>query len=160
MTKGGDIYSVTVSSLMGRGVTKDTRDRETSWIIPGVYGDPNTNLPILDNNKNPIPNHTRITTNDLYFGTTFAINSATEWNVYDATVYRLREINLGYEIPKTWYKKLPISTMSLSVTGRNLWFLAPTFPGIPISTRRLTALARQVYRVLSCPPLPPLNVMV
>lgn len=128
MTKGGDLYSVTLSSELGRGVTKDTKDRETSWIIPGVYGDPNTNKAILDANKNTIPNQTRLTTNDLYFGSTFAINSATEWNVYDATVYRLREINIGYEIPKTLYKKLPVSAMSLSVTGRNLWFLAPNVP--------------------------------
>lgn len=128
MTKGGDLYSVTLSSLLGRGVTKDTKDRETSWIIPGVYGDPNTGLPILDNNKNEIPNQTRITTNDLYFGTTFAINSSTAWNVYDATVYRLREISLGYEIPKKLYKKLPVNGVSLSLTGRNLWYLAPNVP--------------------------------
>ena len=133
-TKGGDIYSVTISSLLGRGVTADTKDRETSWIIPGVYGDPNTNLPILDNNKNTIPNITRLTTNDLYFspntgtGQTFAINTASEWNVYDGTVYRLRELNIGYEIPKSIYKNLPIGSISLSLTGRNLWHLAPNMP--------------------------------
>src|SRR5258705_10412616 len=99
-TKGGDIYSVTVAQLLGRGVTKDTRDRQTSWIIPGVYGDPNNpGQPLLVGGK-PVPNHTVITTNDLYFasGTTsasFAINSATEWEVYDATVYRVREGTLG-----------------------------------------------------------------
>lgn len=133
-TKGGDIYSVTLSSLLGRGVTADTKDRETSWIIPGIYGDPNTLLPIVDNNKNPIPNITRITTNDLYFspnpttGATFAINTPTEWNVYDGTVYRLREVNLGYEIPKSLFKRLPIGSISLSLTGRNLWHLAPNMP--------------------------------
>ncbi len=128
MTKGGDIYSVTLSSLLGRGVTNDTKDRETGWIIPGVYGDVNTGLPILDANKNPVPNQTRITTNDLYFGTTFAINSSTEWQVYDATVYHLRELNIGYEIPKSLYKKIPVNGVSLSLTGRNLWFLAPNVP--------------------------------
>ena len=128
MTKGGDMYSVTVSSLLGRGVTKDTRDRETSWVIPGVYGDPNTQMPILDGGGKTIPNQTRITTNDLYFGNTFAINSATEWNVYDATVYRLREVTLGYEVPKKLFNKLPIGSMTITVTGRNLWYLAPNFP--------------------------------
>ena len=42
MTKGGQFYSNSIYSLLGRGVTKDTEDRETLWIIPGVYGDPNT----------------------------------------------------------------------------------------------------------------------
>jgi TonB-linked SusC/RagA family outer membrane protein len=132
-TKGGDIYSVTVNSLLGRGVTNDTRDRETSWIIPGVYGDPNNpGQPLLDNGKT-IPNHTVITTNDLYFssGTTsasFAINSATEWSVYDATVYHLREVVLSYQIPKTVYKNLPIKSLEVSLSGRNLWHLAPNMP--------------------------------
>jgi TonB-linked SusC/RagA family outer membrane protein len=133
MTKGGDMYSVTVNSLLGRGVTKDTRDRQTSWIIPGVYGDPNNpGQPLLVGGK-PVPNHTVITTNDLYFasGTTsasFAINSATEWEVYDATVYRLREVTLGYDIPKSLYKNIPIRGISVSLSGRNLWHLAPNMP--------------------------------
>lgn len=133
MTKGGDIYSVTVSSLLGRGVTKDTRDRQSSWIIPGVYGDPNNpGQPLLVNGKT-VPNHTIITANDLWFSSgsaagSFAINSATEWNVYDATVYRLREVTLGYELPKSIYKNLPIQRITMSLSGRNLWHLAPNMP--------------------------------
>ncbi len=133
MTKGGDLYSVTNSSLLGRGVTKDSRDRLSNWIIPGIYGDPATGKAILVGGKT-IPNITSITTNDLYFspnsnnGVTFAINTATEWNVYDATVYRLREITLGYEVPKSLFGKLPIGSAIITVTGRNLWFIAPNFP--------------------------------
>jgi hypothetical protein len=131
MTKGGDLYSVTVQSLLGRGVTLDTRDRETGWTIPGVYGDPNTGKAILVGGKT-VKNETRITTNDLYFsptgGSTFAINTASEMSVYDATVYRLRELSIGYNVPKSVFKKLPIGSMTFSVTGRNLWYLAPGFP--------------------------------
>jgi TonB-linked SusC/RagA family outer membrane protein len=133
MTQGGDIYSVTVSSLLGRGVTKDTRDRLGNWIIPGVYGDPATGKAILNGGKT-IPNTTSITTNDLYFspnslnGATFAINTATEWNIYDATVYRLRELTLGYEVPRKLFKKVPIGSATITLTGRNLWYLAPNFP--------------------------------
>jgi hypothetical protein len=133
MTKGGDMYSVTVSSLLGRGVTNDTRDRLSNWIIPGVYGDPATGKAILVGGKT-VANQTSVTTNDLYFspnsnnGATFAINTATEWNVYDATVYRLREVALGYEFPKSFLDKTPFGSASLTVTGRNLWYLAPNFP--------------------------------
>ena len=127
MTQGGDLYSSTIYSLLGRGVTKDNVDRETSWVIPGVYGDPNTGLPLLNGGKT-IPNQTRINTNDIYFGNSFGINSTSEWNVYDATVYRLREVTLGYEIPHKLFDKLPIGSVTITVTGRNLWFLAPNFP--------------------------------
>lgn len=126
MTKGGDLYSQTISEVIGRGVTKDNVDRETSWIIPGVYGDPNTGLPLLSGGKT-IPNQTRINTNDLYFGESFA-NGASEWIVYDATVYRLREVTLGYEIPKKVFNKLPVGSMTITLSGRNLWYLAPNFP--------------------------------
>jgi TonB-linked SusC/RagA family outer membrane protein len=131
MTQGGDVYSVTVNSLMGRGVTKDTEDRETGWLIPGIYGDPETGKAILSGGKT-IPNQTRMTTNDLYFtngnGGSFAINSASEWSVYDATVYRIREVGVGFSFPKALLAKLPIGSATLTVTGRNLWYLAPNFP--------------------------------
>lgn len=131
MTKGGDLYSVTNSSMLGRGVTMDTEDRETGWVIPGIYGDAITGKPITNNGKT-IPNQTRITTNDLYFspngGNTFAINTASEWNVYDATVYRLRELSIGYELPKSVLKNLHIAAATITITGRNLWYLAPNFP--------------------------------
>jgi len=133
MTQGGDIYSVTVQSLLGRGVTEDTRDREGGFIIPGVYGDANTGEPILSGGKT-IPNHTLISYNDLWFspnttvGNTFAINTAAEWSIYDATVYRLREVTLGYEFPRTLFGKMPIGSVTLSFTGRNLWYMAPNLP--------------------------------
>ena len=131
MTKGGNLYSVTNSSLLGRGVTMDTEDRETGWVIPGIYGDAVTGKATTIGGKT-IPNQTRITTNDLYFspsgGQTFAINTASEWNVYDATVYRIRELSIGYELPKSLFKNSGISSATFSVTGRNLWYLAPGFP--------------------------------
>ena len=125
-TSGGDMYSVTNSSLLGRGVIAFTADRLSSWVLPGIYGDANTQKAILIGGKT-VPNQTRISTNDLYFGESFAINAAREWNVFDATVYRLRELSLGYDVPKSVFKKLPIGSLSVSVTGRNLWFYAPGF---------------------------------
>ncbi|MBS1496528.1 MAG: SusC/RagA family TonB-linked outer membrane protein [Bacteroidetes bacterium] len=131
MTKGGDISSVTISSELGRGVTKDTEDRETGFVIPGVYGDPLTGKAILVNGKT-VPNQTRITPNDLWFspsnGNTFAINTATEWNVYDATVYRLREVTLGYDLPKSLLGKSRISGITFSISARNIFYYAPGFP--------------------------------
>jgi TonB-linked SusC/RagA family outer membrane protein len=130
--KGGDIYSVTMTSLLGRGVTKDTEDREHSWIIPGVYGKPDGTL-YYDANGNTIRNRTGVTTNDLYFypggtETTFAINAASEFEIWDATVFRLREITLGYELPKKWVEKVKMGRVNISVYGRNLWYFAPNVP--------------------------------
>lgn len=140
MTKGGDFYSETISSMLGRGVTKDTEDREKSRVITGVYGNPtpvpgpnglNRYTPMLVGGKT-VQNQTRVTTNDLFFtqgtGASFATNGAFEYAVFDGTVYRLREITLGYSLPKRWVSKLKLSNVTLSLSGRNLWYLAPNVP--------------------------------
>ena len=124
---GGDIYSETVQNELGRGVIQATANRTTSWVIPGVYGDANTGAPILENGKE-IKNTTAISTNDLFFGQTFATNSSQEWSVYDATVYRLREVDLSYSIPKSFYQNWPVGSIRVGLTGRNLWYYAPNIP--------------------------------
>ncbi|NCI46543.1 SusC/RagA family TonB-linked outer membrane protein [Sediminibacterium soli] len=140
MTKGGNFYSETISSMLGRGVTKDTEDREKNRVITGIYGSPtpvtgadglNHYVPLLSGGKT-IPNQTKVTTNDLYFtagtGASFATNGAFEYAVFDGTVYRLREVSLAYTLPVTLVKKIGLSAVTVSLTGRNLWYLAPNVP--------------------------------
>ena len=127
-TKGGQFYSVTINSLLGRGVTKDTEDREHAWVVPGYYGDPNTGKAILDANGKEIPNTSAVDTNDLYFGESFAINGAGEWEIYDGTVYHLREISIGYTVPSKFLAKTPFGAASITFSGRNLWHFAPGVP--------------------------------
>src|SRR5690606_12022506 len=126
--QGGDIYSTTLISQLGRGATRDTENREMNWVIPGVLGDINTGEPLLDDEGNKIPNTIQVEMNDLYFGETFGTNSADEWNVFDATVFRLREISLGYTLPKSLLSKTPFGTATITFTGRNLWYKAPNVP--------------------------------
>lgn len=130
--QGGDIHSSTIESYLGRGVTRDTEDRERTVIIPGYLG--NTDgTPILDSNGQKIPNTTQLSVQDLYFspgtnGNTFAINSVDEATVYDGTVFRLREISLTYDFPSQLLKKLFLDKASLSILGSNLWYFAPNVP--------------------------------
>ena len=130
--KGGCVYSTYLTDLLGRGVTKDTEDRLGSRIIPGVYGNPNTLEPYLDENNNKIPNTTTIAESDLWFSSgtysTYAINSCDEVATYDATVLRLREVTLSYALPKKLIAKLPLSGVEFGIVGRNLWFYAPNVP--------------------------------
>lgn len=125
---GGDLFSNTVNSILGRGVLGYQDDRETNRVINGVYGDPNTLQPYLDDSGNKIPNQTLIEYNALYFGESFGVNAADEWSVFDATTYRLREASIFYSLPKTLLSKTPFGAVSIGLTGRNLWFSAPNFP--------------------------------
>lgn len=129
--EGGDIHSSSIQALLGRGVTRDTEDRERTFIIPGFYGD-NAGSPILDANGNQIPNTTQIDMNELYFspagGNTFGINTLNEGEIYDGTVYRLRELSLSYDFPSKWLDKTPFGKVSFSLQGNNLWYFAPNVP--------------------------------
>jgi hypothetical protein len=40
----------------------------------------------------------------------------------------LREISLAYTVPGKWVSKLKLTNVTLSASGRNLWFLAPNVP--------------------------------
>lgn len=125
--EGGDIWSNTVSDMLGRGVIGFQADREINRIIPGFYADPTTGEPLLDDSGNKIPNQTMIEVNSLYFGQTFASNASDEWLIFDGTTYRLREVTLSYSLPQALLEATPFGDVSISLTGRNLWYLAPGF---------------------------------
>lgn len=63
----------------------------------------------------------------LYEGALF---SAWENWMYDASYIKLRELSIGYNLPKSLFKKLPFQTMTFSVTGQNLWLIASKVKGI------------------------------
>ena len=129
---GGILISGPASDMLGRGVTKDTEDRLGTRILPGVLGNPNTLEPLLDANGKKIQNTIQLTENDLWFspseGNTFAINSVDEFQAFDATVFRLSEISLGYDLPKKWLQNTFIGSANISIIARNLWYYAPGFP--------------------------------
>jgi len=140
MTKGGDFYSETINGMLGRGVTRDTEIREMNRVITGIYGNStpvvgadglNHYTPLLVGGKT-VQNQTRVTTNDLFFtqgtGASFATNGAFEYAVWDGTVYRLREIVLAYNLPAKLIKNLKLTNITVSLSGRNLWYMAPNIP--------------------------------
>ncbi|TGE19247.1 SusC/RagA family TonB-linked outer membrane protein [Hymenobacter elongatus] len=127
--KGGSIYSTTLQSELGRGVTKDTEDRDQLLVIKGVQGDPITREPIRDADGNTIPNNKAISLNDYYFGAGSAgIGGSAEQSIYDATTVRLREVTLGYDLPKSLLQKTPFSIINVSLSGRNLYWYSPNIP--------------------------------
>ena len=113
---GGDIYSVTTAALIGRGVVDadDPIDRESNYILPGVRADGS-------------PNDVAITSTELGFNTFFAGN-LNELNIFDGSTIRLQEASLGYSLPKKILEGTPFGSVSLSISGQNLWYKAVNFP--------------------------------
>ncbi|TAE32938.1 MAG: SusC/RagA family TonB-linked outer membrane protein [Cytophagales bacterium] len=128
---GGDLLSVSMAEMLSRGNTRDTEDRYRVLVPYGVLGDATTRLPILTNDGKKQPNNIPISMNEFFFGTgsfSGSQGTADEFRVWDATVIRLREVSMAYQIPAKWLAKTPFGSASLSVSGRNLWFKAPNFP--------------------------------
>lgn len=123
--QGGDFYSFSGASLFLRGQLAFSADREALRVVPGVYGDPGTYEAVLDDQGNKIQNTTPVTAFDTHFSNGWGAYGADEVNIYDGTVIRLREISLGYSIPKEILAKSPFGSARFSVSGRNLWWKAP-----------------------------------
>jgi TonB-linked SusC/RagA family outer membrane protein len=116
LKQGGDFVSFSAATYRGRGLLKQQAiDREQPRILPGVIQQADGTFK---------PNNIQIAAQTYWqsFGT------QTDVSVFDATVYRLREISLGYSIPKKLLSKLPFGSVTFSIVGRNLWFKAPNSP--------------------------------
>ena len=124
-THGGDFSSNTIVSMLRRGVTRDTDDREATKVIPGFYANPTTGVPLVDDAGNKIPNAIQQGVNEIYFLN--FIDPAGQ-GIYDASVLRLREISLTYNLSKKLLEKTPLGSLSISLLGNNLWFWAPNIP--------------------------------
>ncbi|KZS40743.1 SusC/RagA family TonB-linked outer membrane protein [Aquimarina aggregata] len=111
--KGGDIYSRTVSTLLGRGLTTDTEDRINTFILPGVQEDGS-------------PNNVQINNSTFYFSN--VLFGPDELGVFDGTVLRLQELSLGYSLPTKFLDNTPFGAVSMNLTGYNLWFNAFNIP--------------------------------
>ena len=112
---GGDIYSTTVGSLLGRGLTTDTEDRLGTYILEGT------------NQDTGLPNTVQINNSDFYFSNGFA-SPADELQVYDASVVRLQEVSLAYTISSKLLEKTPFGSVSVKFSGFNLWYNAYNTP--------------------------------
>ena len=115
-TQGGQMFSGTAGGLLGRGVTKDTEfDRAAAYILPGV----------LESGK---PNNIQISATQAYYGNSITNDAAAESAIYDATCIRLREASFSYSMPARLLNNTPFGSVSISVSGTNLWYYAPNFP--------------------------------
>lgn len=112
--EGGAIYATLPSTLMGRGILKETDfDRFVPLIAPGVKAD-------------GTPNDVQITSTDHYWrnGGVFI----DEMRTYDGSYLKLREISLTFSLPKSVLDNTPFGSASLTLSGQNLWYKAYGFP--------------------------------
>ena len=116
-TKGGQLLSFTAASYKSRGALDITAvDREQPHILPGA---------ILDGSGKYIQNNIQIS-GQTYWAALGGLQS--EFNVYDATVFHLRDLTLGYTVPNDITKKIKLSGIRFGIFARNVFYVAPNAP--------------------------------
>jgi TonB-linked SusC/RagA family outer membrane protein len=117
--KGGIIVSHTEGYLAGLGLAKITEaNRETSFVVDGVKEDGTKNTTLVT----PQAYYSKIGARGGIVGEAFT---------YDASNVRLRQAALTYTVPATILKKTPFRTASISLYGRNLFFISKKSPMDP-----------------------------
>ena len=73
------------------------------------------------------PNTTYIWAGDWDSGWNYG-TLPTAYSVYDASYVKLREVSFGYSLPSKLLAKTPVSKITLSIVGRNLWLIHKNMP--------------------------------
>jgi TonB-linked SusC/RagA family outer membrane protein len=107
---GGVVTSFTNAVIYADGVTEETLAGREGMVIDGVQADGSTN--------------TVSTTAEAYWKFVGGRNTPIgEAFTYSASNIRLREATLGYSLPQKIIGRSPFQGASLSIVGRNLFFL-------------------------------------
>jgi outer membrane receptor protein involved in Fe transport len=112
--KGGQILSFTAAAYKSRGALKETAvDRDQPHMLPGVVQDA-TGKYIKNNIQIPA---------QTYWQVLGGLQS--EFNVYDATTFRMRDISLSYDLPNTLIQKLKLNSVKLTLFANNVFYVSP-----------------------------------
>jgi len=121
--QGGQLQSETnLWGIYSGALTSTLPGREEGIIGAGVQRNPDGTYR---------PNDVRADAETYYGGLSY---NARESTVYDASYVKLREVRLGYQLPKTLLDGTFIKGVGVSFVGRNLWLISSHAPGIDPET--------------------------
>ena len=116
---GGQIMSGSNAEMLGRGLHKMTvpaGGRHAGWTPEGVMED-----------GSPVTQSLTVAQQQNYWN---RYNDAAEAGIYDADYMRLRNLSIGYNVPKSLLEGTSIQSASISLIGKNLFFLSNSVDNI------------------------------
>ncbi len=116
---GGDIFAVTPSTLVSRGILADVTefDRFVPLIVEGLKENGEGEL---------VRNDIQVTSTDQYWQNSGVF--VDENRIYDATYFKVREVSLSYALPSSLLDRTPFGGITLTASGQNLFVKAFGFP--------------------------------
>ena len=121
---GGDVHSMTYAWGRYAGTLSETMEgRETGLVGDGVMS---------DGNGGYVPNDVLVTAK-AYNQRSFS-NGVESSSIFDASYVKLRQISIGYSLPKEFIKNSVVKSLKISIVGRNLAILYKRAPHIDPET--------------------------
>lgn len=117
--QGGKVISVTNSMLMYEGMMAETLAGREGGLVFGENLFPGE----VAVKEDGTPNDIALTSQTFWHTIGGYINPIGEAFVESMTNTRLREVTLGYTLPRSLLGNLPVSSARLSLVGRNLFFI-------------------------------------
>ena len=133
---GGDIYSIDHAVAMGSGLSPETADARNGGGLPYTFPDgtsANVGMIMEGYNVDDGKENDRVISPTNYYGITYAgwshLNRARSLSIFENTWVKLREISFTYDFSKSLLQKTKvIQKVSLSLVGRNLFYLYSSLP--------------------------------
>ncbi|NJL76421.1 MAG: SusC/RagA family TonB-linked outer membrane protein [Saprospiraceae bacterium] len=116
--QGGDLFSYSAGTLIGRGVAKELEgfNPELPVVLPGVLEETG------EVNNIPQP------ASGVFFNNTIIGGGASDRGIYDGTRLRLREVYLTYALPSALFTNSFVKGINISLNANNIWFRAFNTP--------------------------------
>ncbi len=152
---GGSIFNGTYATSIYTGVLAETiqgRDEANGGLPYYFPGDIKSAKPIqLASHSSTGPNNEKVYHDGVIFDGVNAdgtknetilsaqnywksFRNIAETNIFDASFVKLREMSLGYNLPKHWVKTIQAEAINISLIGRNLWIIHKNTPHIDPET--------------------------
>ncbi|MBQ8453856.1 MAG: SusC/RagA family TonB-linked outer membrane protein [Bacteroidaceae bacterium] len=130
MKFGGDIVSVSEGMATLVGTSERTLDRGEFKTIGGIA---DWYLTVPGMKADGTPNDIPVSAETYYqaIGLFSSDQGYAEEFVHDASYIKLKELSIGYDFPKKFFRKTPLTSLRLSFVARNLCFLMKNAPGNP-----------------------------
>ncbi|WP_136465328.1 SusC/RagA family TonB-linked outer membrane protein [Flagellimonas onchidii] len=133
---GGDIYSVDHAVAMGSGLAPETAAARNGGGLPYTFPDgtsADVGMVMEGFNIDDGRENDRVISPTNYYGITYAgwshLNRPRSLSVFENSWAKLRELSLTYNFPKDLMGKTNIfQDLSISLVGRNLFYLYTTLP--------------------------------
>ncbi len=133
---GGDVYSVDHSTAMGSGIAPETVVERNGGGLPYTFPDgTSANVGVIMDGYNVDDKRTNDrVVNPIYkYAGSYAgwthLNVPRSLSVFENTWAKLREFTVSYSVPPTVLSKVKVfQNLSISVVGRNLFYLYSSLP--------------------------------